>query len=151
MPRLTLCVALLFAAALSGCGNADESAARPPARSAQAHNDFALTFTKTLFRRDYASASAMLARPYAAEVAVAQLKSDFDALVSRSATGLRAEAIGEPLTDWPDRAPDETAIIYVSIEGTGLDEFDEPTAISLTLGEEAGQQKVFGIEYGRAD
>lgn len=150
MPHRILCV-LLLAVALSGCGNSDESAARPPPRSAQAYNDFALAFTETLFRRDYASAHAMLARPYAAEVAVAQLESDFDALVARSATGLRAEAIGEPLTEWTDQAADETAIIYVSIDGTGIDEFDEPTAISLTLGEESGQQKVFEIEYGRAD
>lgn len=142
---------LLIAFARSACGEMDESKSRPPERSAQAYNDFAVTFANVLIRRDYANAHAMLAQPYAAKVAVAQLRSEFDALVAPSATGLRAEAIGEPLTEWPDRAADETAVIYVAIDGSGIDEFDEPTAISLTLGEEAGQQKAFGIEYGRAD
>lgn len=149
--RNSILFALVLALALSACGEMEQNPARPPARTAQAHNDFAVRFTQALFRRDYANAHAMLAQPYAATVDVSQLQADFDALVSRSATGLRAEAIGEPLTDWPDRGEDETAIVYVAIDGTGMDEFDEPTAISLTLGEEAGQQKVFGIEYGRAD
>ncbi len=43
------------------------------------------------------------------------------------------------------------APIYVVIDGKGIDEYGEPTAISVTLGEEAGRQRVFDIEYGRGD
>jgi len=90
----------------------------------------------------------MLGKSYAATVDAARLQSDFEALVPRSASGLKATAVDDPLTDWPDRAPGATAIVYVTIEGNGIEEFE---AISLTLGDEAQQQKVFGIEYGRMD
>jgi hypothetical protein len=136
---------LLLPLLLAACGTQDEDA---PARTAQEHNDFAERFTETLGRRDYAAAHAMLGDAYAATVDAAQLQSQFEALVPPDATGLEATAIGEPLTEWPARAAGETAIVYVTIEGSGLEEFE---ALSLTLGEEAEQQKVFGIEFGRAD
>ena len=140
--RMSLLV-LLFLLALSGCGDS-----RPPARSSQAYNDFAVQFTRALGRRDYAGAHAMLAHSHAARVSAAQLQAEFEQLVPRNVEVTKVEAIGEPLTDWPDRAADQTAVIYVTIEGAGLEEFE---ALSLTLGEEGGQQKVSAIEFGRAD
>jgi hypothetical protein len=143
MRRSLLLVLLLLVATLAGCGDS-----RPPARSSQAYNDFALQFTRALGRRDYTGAHAMLASSYAAQVGAAKLQSEFEQLVPRNVGVTKVEAIGEPLTDWPDRAPEQTAILYVTLEGTGLEEFE---ALSLTLGEEGGQQKVSGIEYGRMD
>lgn len=144
--RHALFASLLLVLTLAGCGKGGEVSV--PKRSAQEYNAFAESFTEALTRRDYAGAHAMLGAGYAAKVDAAQLKSDFEALVPTSASGLKATAIGDPLTDWPDRAPGETAIVYVTIEGEGIEEFE---AISLTLGDEARQQKVFGIEYGRMD
>lgn len=141
---MRLVIALLLVAVLAACGGEK----RPLPRSAQAYNSFAVMFAEALNRRDYAGAHAMLTPAHAAKVSAAQLKSDFEALVPSNVTGLRAEAIGEPLTEWPDQALNDTAIIYVTIEGAGLEEFE---AITLTLGEEAGQQKVSAIEYGRSD
>ena len=136
---------LVLSLTLAGCSAGGGDA---PQRAAREYNDFAVRFTETLGRRDYASAHAMLGKTYAATVDAAHLQSDFEGLVPRSATALRATAIGEPLTEWPDQASDETAIVYVTIEGRGIEEFE---ALSLTLGNEAQQQKVFGIEYGRMD
>lgn len=136
---------LLLPLLLAACGTQDEGA---PSRTAQEYNDFAERFTETLGRRDYAAAHAMLGDAYGATVDAARLQSEFEALVPPGATGLEATAIGEPLTEWPDRGAGETAIVYVTIEGSGLEEFE---ALSLTLGEQAQQQKVFGIEFGRMD
>ena len=137
-------IALLLLAALTACGGEK----RPLPRSGQAYNTFAVMFAEALNRREYAGAHAMLMPAQAAKVSAAQLKSDFESLVPASVTGLRAQAIGEPLTEWPDQALTDTAIVYVTIEGSGLEEFE---AITLTLGEDAGQQKVSAIEYGRTD
>lgn len=138
-----ICVSLLLSVALAGCADS-----RPPPRPAQAYKDFATQFTRTLGRRDYAAAHAMLAAPYAARVDAAQLQADFEALVPRGVQVSGVEAIGEPLTQWPDMAPEQTAMVYLTLEGSGLEEFE---ALTLYLSEEGGQQKVYEIEYGRAD
>ena len=147
MRRATLALLLLaLASTLAGCGKGGAPAAPP--RSAQEYNAFAVQFTETLGRRDYASAHAMLGKAYAATVDAARLQADFEALVPRSVSGIKATTHTDPLTDWPAKGPGVAAMVYVTIEGSGLEEFE---AISLDLGDEAGQQKVFGIEYGRAD
>ncbi len=80
----------------------------------------------------------------AADTAASDLKAHFDAL-SNDMGGVTE--VGQPmviLEDWPDKAEDDLAVVYVPLEG---DVFSE--AITLTVSKENDALRISSIEWGR--
>ena len=86
----------------------------------------------------------MLTSDLSRDISVADLTGQFDAIAEDmgGVTGI-GDAVAI-LEDWPGKAANELAMVYVPLEG---DVYSE--AITLTLAELSGELCISGIEWGR--
>ena len=104
----------------------------------------AAAFARAIVAGDEITAHEMLSNELGAEVAPTDLSSQFEPLAEDmgGVTG-----IGQPmviLEEWPEKAADDRAMVYVPLEG---DVFSE--AITVTVSEIENALRISSIEWGR--
>lgn len=101
-------------------------------------------FVGALAAGDANSAHQLLTSQLASDVAASDLLAEFEALADElgGVTGIGQAMV--ILTEWPDMAKEDRAMVYVPVEG---DMFSE--AVTLTLSEVDNTLRVSSVEWGR--
>ncbi len=106
--------------------------------------EFAASFVATIVDGHADQAHEMLSATLSKDMSAADLANEFTAL-SEDMGGVTG--IGEPmevLDDWPGKAANELALVYVPLLG---DVYSE--AVSVTVAQTDGALRVSGVEWGR--
>jgi hypothetical protein len=115
-----------------------------PESASQDYKAFAVEFTRTLARREYAAAFEMTSRQYRSQSTVEQLKAAFEVIVPPDWGDTEPIEMGTTMSSWPGKMSSDLGWIYVSIYG---DVYSEALILTVTL--EEGQAKIREIVFGR--
>jgi hypothetical protein len=138
--RLRVGLALVALTLLPGC-------AREQPRVAESGGDYqatALAFVKALVARDYAAAYALTSASYRQANSQEAMQAAFERVVPTDWKTVGPVAVGETMTDWPDKQSGDVGWVYVSVAG---DTYSE--AVIAVVTREGGELKVRSADFGR--
>lgn len=133
----------LMVAAILGVGCSREEPTTPSG-GARDHGQVALEFARSLAAREYPKAYAMMSHGYRQERTVDELQIGFEAIVPRAWGAIGPIEVGQTMTSWPGKQPDDVGWAYVSIGGEAYSE-----AVIVIVTSENGEARIREVEFGR--
>jgi hypothetical protein len=133
----------LFVAAIvfGGCSKEEP---KMSSENTSGYQQVALEFTKSLAAREYPKAYAMTSQECRKRTTVEQLRAAFENIVPSDWGQIGPIEVGQTMTSWPGKRPDDVGWAYVSIGG---DVYSE--AITVVVTSEDGESKIREVEFGR--
>jgi hypothetical protein len=130
-------VAIVF----SGCSKEEPNMS---SGNISGYQQIALEFTKALAAREYPKAYAMTSQEYRKRTTAEQLRTAFENIVPIDWGQIGPIEVGQTMTSWPGKRPEDVGWAYVSIGG---DVYSE--AITVVVTSESGESKIREVEFGR--
>lgn len=141
--RLSGMVMLLTVAAiaLAGCSGRETPM---PSGNGSDYRQIALEFTQFLAAREYPKAYALTSQEYRLRTSAEQLQAYFETIVPTDWGPIGPIEVGQTMTSWPGKRPDDLGWAYVSIGG---DVYSE--AVTVVVSAENGEPRIREVEFGR--
>jgi hypothetical protein len=136
-------LATLFVVAIAFAGCSKEETKMPSGDTSD-YQQIALEFTKLLAAREYPKAYAMTSQEYRKRTTAEQMRTAFENIVPTDWGQIGPIEVGQTMTSWPGKRPEDTGWAYVSIGG---DVYSE--AITVVVTSESGESKIREVEFGR--
>ncbi|WP_343880928.1 hypothetical protein [Rhodanobacter caeni] len=136
-------LATLFVVAIviAGCSKEEP---KMSSGNTSSYQQIALEFTKSLAAREYQKAYAMTSQEYRKRTTAEQLRTAFENIVPTDWGQIGPIDVGQTMSSWPGKRPDDVGWAYVSIGG---DVYSE--AITVVVASEGGESKIGEVEFGR--
>lgn len=115
-----------------------------PSMNTSDYRQVALEFANSLAVREYSKAYAMTAQEFRKRTTAEQLRTAFESIVPTDWGAMGPIEVGQTMTSWPGKRPEDLGWAYVSIGG---DVYSE--AIIVVVTSESGEAKIREVEFGR--
>lgn len=115
-----------------------------PSGETSGYQQIAREFTKLLAAREYPKAYAMTSQEYRKRTTAEQLRTAFETIVPTDWGPMGPIQVGQTMTSWPSKRPEDLGWAYVSIGG---DVYSE--AITVVVTSESGEARIREVEFGR--